>query len=111
MTACHHGTGPTRDTPDRRRRVDRGSPDVVGNAPRSAGARKAQGTMAIDTVDQTGTTQDPSTTSDQRSSRTETRRQTSTSPGGPEMAPRIVALVFGLIQLVIGLRFILLLLD
>ncbi|MEA2675264.1 MAG: hypothetical protein QOI92_2456 [Chloroflexota bacterium] len=36
---------------------------------------------------------------------------TSTGPAGPELGRRIVVLVFGLIQLVIGARFVLLLLD
>jgi len=36
---------------------------------------------------------------------------TTSSPGRPELGRRIVALVFGLIQVVIGARFVLLLLD
>ena len=36
---------------------------------------------------------------------------TTASPGRPELGRRIVVLVFGLIQLVIGARFVLLLLD
>lgn len=43
--------------------------------------------------------------------RTETRRITTPGPGGNELGRRIVLLVFGLIQLVIGARFVLLLLD
>jgi hypothetical protein len=39
------------------------------------------------------------------------RRTTTASPGGPELGRRIVVLVFGLIQLVIGARVVLLLLD
>ena len=42
---------------------------------------------------------------------TDRRRTTRTGPGGPEMARRVVVLVFGLIQLVIGARIVLLLLD
>lgn len=38
-------------------------------------------------------------------------RTTTASPGRPELGRRIVVLVFGLIQLVIGARFVLLLLD
>jgi hypothetical protein len=38
-------------------------------------------------------------------------RVTTSSPAGPELGRRIVVLVFGLIQLVIGARFVLLLLD
>jgi len=42
----------------------------------------------------------------------QTSSQTTTaSPGRPEMGRRIIVLVFGLIQLVIGARFVLLLLD
>lgn len=67
--------------------------------------------MAIDTVDQTVTTQEPRTTSGQDTVRTESRHVSATSPGGSEMARRVVVLVFGLIQLLIGLRFVLLLLD
>src|ERR1039458_1962661 len=40
----------------------------------------------------------------------ETRRATST-PSGSELARRLIVLIFGLIQLVIGLRIVLLLLD
>ena len=39
------------------------------------------------------------------------RSVTTTSPGGSEMTKRVVTLVFGLIQIVIGLRIVLLLLD
>ena len=43
--------------------------------------------------------------------RTESRQITRTGPGNSEMARRIIVLVFGLIQIVIGLRIVLLLLD
>jgi hypothetical protein len=43
--------------------------------------------------------------------RTESRQVTRSGPGGPEMTRRIILLVFGLIQIVIGLRIVLLLLD
>ena len=43
--------------------------------------------------------------------RTDSQRITRTGPGGSEMGRRIVVLVFGLIQIVIGARFVLLLLD
>jgi len=42
---------------------------------------------------------------------TDSRRTTRTGPGGSELARRIVVLVFGLIQIVIGARIVLLLLD
>jgi hypothetical protein len=67
--------------------------------------------MAIDTVDQTVTTQEPRTTSGQDTVRTASSHTTASSPGGSEMTRRIVVLVFGLIQIFIGLRFVLLLLD
>jgi hypothetical protein len=38
-------------------------------------------------------------------------QRTTTSPGSPEMIRRVIVFVFGLIQLVIGLRIVLLLLD
>ncbi len=43
--------------------------------------------------------------------RTESQRTTTASPGGSEMTRRVVVLLFGLVQVVIGLRFVLLLLD
>ena len=73
--------------------------------------------MAIDQVDRTVVTQEatPATvqepTASQQTVRTDSRHTTRTGPGGSEMTRRIVVLVFGLIQLVIGLRFVLLLLD
>jgi hypothetical protein len=66
--------------------------------------------MAIDQVEQTVVTQEP-TTAGQETLRTERRRTTRTDPGGAETARRIVVLVFGLIQIVIGARIVLLLLD
>lgn len=69
--------------------------------------------MVMDQVDRTVVTRTPVDSppiADQQTSRTE-RRQTTYSPGGSEMTRRVVVLVFGLIQLLIGLRFVLLLLD
>jgi hypothetical protein len=66
--------------------------------------------MAIDQVDRTVITQEPTATG-QATVRTDSRRITTTGPGGAEMARRIVVLVFGLIQIVIGARIVLLLLD
>src|SRR6185369_10917625 len=74
-------------------------------SPASPDARKAQArTMAIDTVDQTVVTQEPSTATGRETVRTASSHATTTSPGGSEMTRRVVVLVFGLIQLVIGLR-------
>jgi len=67
--------------------------------------------MAIDTVDQNVTTQSPPNAAGQEVVRTESRHVGTVDPGGPEMTRRIVIFVFGLVQLVIGLRFVLLLLD
>jgi hypothetical protein len=47
----------------------------------------------------------------QETVRTDSRRITRTGPGASEMTRRIVVLVFGLIQIVIGARIVLLLLD
>lgn len=67
--------------------------------------------MAIEHVDQTTVTQAPIVGADQPTVRTESHRISRMSPGGNELARRIVILVFGLIQVVIGARFVLLLLD
>ncbi len=67
--------------------------------------------MAIDTVDQTVTTQEPRTDAGRETVRTDSHHVSATGPGGSEMTRRIVVLVFGLVQLLIGLRFVLLLLD
>jgi len=48
---------------------------------------------------------------EQPSIQTDTRRTTRSGPGGSEMTRRVVGLIFGLIQLVIGLRIVLLVLD
>jgi hypothetical protein len=76
--------------------------------------------MAIDKVDQTVVTSEPTVTAGQETAptatsqetvQTDTRHITRTGPGGSEMTRRILALLFGLIQIVIGLRIVLLLLD
>ncbi len=76
--------------------------------------------MTIDEVDRTVVTQEatpatPATIQEPPASRqtvrTDSRHTTTTGPAGTELIRRIVVLVFGLIQLVIGLRFLLLLLD
>jgi hypothetical protein len=67
--------------------------------------------MAIDPVDPPVVTQEPTVTSSQETVRTDSRRSSTTGPGGPELIRRVVVLLFGLIQIVIGLRFVLLLLD
>jgi hypothetical protein len=76
--------------------------------------------MTMNQVDRTVVTQDPAPAQDQvpaptganqATVRTESRRTTLTGPGGSEFTRRIVVLLFGLVQIVIGLRFVLLLLD
>ena len=83
--------------------------------------------MALDQVDRTVVTQErtplagqpPVSTAaqplappiTQETVRTDSRQITRTGPGNSEMARRIIVLVFGLIQVVIGLRIVLLLLD
>jgi hypothetical protein len=84
------------------------------------GAAHKENGMAIDQVDQTVVTQQPTvvatpesvpTTTSQETVRTESRHLTRSGPGGSEMVRRIIVLLFGLIQIVIGLRIVLLLLD
>lgn len=78
--------------------------------PRMPEAR--ENVMAIDEVDHTVVTQEPTTTATgQETVRTESRRTTRAGRSGAETSRRIVALVFGLIQIVIGARIVLLLLD
>ncbi len=76
--------------------------------------------MAIDQVNRTVVTSEPAVTAGQATAppptvqetvRTDTRHVTRTGPGGSEMTRRVIVLVFGLIQIVIGLRIVLLLLD
>jgi hypothetical protein len=66
--------------------------------------------VAIQQVDRTVVTNDPTQDAGQQTVRTDSRR-TSTGPGSSELTRRVVVLVFGLIQLVIGARIVLLLLD
>jgi hypothetical protein len=67
--------------------------------------------MAIDQVDRTVVTTAEPTTAGRETVRTDTRRVSREAPGGAEMGRRIAVLVFGLIQVVIGARIVLLLLD
>ena len=75
--------------------------------------------MAINQVDRTVVTQERVPMAGETAAapipretiRTESRQITRTGPGNSEMARRIIVLVFGLIQIVIGLRIVLLLLD
>lgn len=67
--------------------------------------------MAIDQVDRTVVTQEGTAAGGQETIQTDSRRITRTGPGGSEMTRRVVVLVFGLIQVVIGARIVLLLLN
>ena len=67
--------------------------------------------MSIDQVDRTVVTGGPTVAAGQETVQTERSRITRTGPGGSEMTRRIVVLIFGLIQVVIAARFVLLLLD
>jgi hypothetical protein len=67
--------------------------------------------MAPDRVDETIVTEGAADAAGQGTVRTATRRTTRSGPGRPEQTRRIIVLVFGLIQIIIGARFVLLLLD
>jgi hypothetical protein len=67
--------------------------------------------MATEQVDRTVITQGPYERVPQGTLTTETRQSSRTGPDTPEYVRRIIVLVFGLIQLVIGARIVLLLLD
>ncbi len=67
--------------------------------------------MAIDQVDRTVVTQEPTVAGGQQTVRTDTRHVTGRGPEASERTRRIVVFVFGLIQVVIAARFVLLLLD
>jgi hypothetical protein len=67
--------------------------------------------MAIDQVDDTVVTEGPGVTAGGETVKTESRRITRSGPGTSEMARRVIVLVFGLIQILIAARFVLLLLD
>jgi hypothetical protein len=76
--------------------------------------------MAIDRIDRTvvttGATAEPVPAAtpvpiEREVVQTDSQRITKAGPGGSEVGRRIVVLVFGLIQIVIGARFLLLLLD
>jgi hypothetical protein len=67
--------------------------------------------MAIEQVDRTTVTQSPGAGAAPESVRTETQHISRTGPGANEYVRRVIVLVFGLIQLLIGARIVLLLLD
>lgn len=67
--------------------------------------------MTNEEVERTVVTEGPAGAPGQETVRTDSHRTTSSSPERSELTRRIIVLVFGLIQVVIGLRFVLLLLD
>jgi hypothetical protein len=67
--------------------------------------------MTIEQVDRTVVTQEPTTAGGQQTVRTDLRQTTGGGPAGAERTRRIVVLLFGLVQILIGARFVLLLLD
>jgi hypothetical protein len=67
--------------------------------------------MVIEQVDRTVVTQGPAVVAGQETVRTDSQRTMRTGPGVSEYARRIIVLVFGLIQLLIGARIVLLLID
>jgi hypothetical protein len=74
--------------------------------------QRAQGDlMAIDQVDRTVVTQEAPAAAGQEVVRTAHLRSTTASPSHNETTRRVVVLLFGLVQIVIGARFVLLLLD
>ena len=66
--------------------------------------------MTVEQVDRSVVSQGP-IVADQPTIQTDTRRTTRSGPGGSEMTRRVVVLIFGLIELFIGLRIVLLVLD
>jgi hypothetical protein len=79
--------------------------------PRMPGAKEES--MTIDQVDQTVVTQEPVVTPGQAAVTTERTHLTTTrtGPSPTEIGRRVVALVFGLIQIFIGIRIVLLLIN
>lgn len=67
--------------------------------------------MTIEQEDRTVVTQGPALAAGQETVQTDSRRITRTGPGPSEMTRRVVILVFGLIQVLIGARIVLLLID
>jgi hypothetical protein len=67
--------------------------------------------MAISETDRKVVTTEPATAAGSQTVQTESRHTTSTGPGGAEFSRRMIVLAFGLIQLVLGARIVLLLLD
>ena len=67
--------------------------------------------MDTEQVDHTVVTEEPTGAGGQETVRTDHRQSTTAGPGASETTRRIVVLLFGLIQVLIGARFVLLALD
>jgi len=67
--------------------------------------------MVIEQDDRTVVTQEPTVAAGQETVTTDTQRTTRTGPGASEFARRVIIVVFGLIQIVIVARIVLILLD
>jgi hypothetical protein len=65
--------------------------------------------MTTERIDRTVTSDDAGSTG--ALATTETRSRTTSGPGSSEVARRVVVLLFGLVQVLIGARFLLLLFD
>jgi hypothetical protein len=67
--------------------------------------------LSIDSVDREVVTHEPATGTSPAAVHTESRSTTRSGPGASETTRRVIVLVFGLIQILIISRFVLLLLD
>jgi hypothetical protein len=67
--------------------------------------------MTIEQVDQTVITQTPTASGGQQTVQTDSSQSTRSGPGRSEMTRRVIIFGFGLVQIVLGARIVLLLLD
>ena len=67
--------------------------------------------MTTEQVDQKVITQTPTASGGQQTVQTDSRQTTHPAPAGSEMTRRIIIFGFGLVQIVLGARIVLLLLD
>ncbi len=93
--------------------LDYGSTAPSAEQPDAGSASVARKTINVTLQEQRSVTTDAPTTTESGglSNRTVTSRQVDVRPSNNETARRIVLLVFGLVQIVIGLRIVLLLLN
>ena len=106
----HRHDAPPTIAPTARTALAGVSPGGVAKTPLPRMQKARENIMATDQVDRTVVTQETTPTG-QESVRTASRHVTTGGPGGAEMGRRVAALVFGLVQIVIGARIVLLLLD